>query len=309
MIPISLPNGTVPLDHWGLIRASGPDAVKFLQSQLTSDVAALGPDRAQLSAYCSAKGRMQASFVIWQPTSEEVLLACSASVLAATLKRLSMFVLRSRCKLTDGGPQRRLHGAVGAHATTLIGETPVWGTRAIPGGTLVRLPDVQGIARALTEVAATTVADPALALDAWRLLEVRSGVPLVEAATAEQFVPQMLNYEVVGGVDFGKGCYPGQEVVARSQYRGTIKRRMFLFECDLPMQAGQEVFHSLDAGQPAGMVVNAAPLPDQAGSVALVEVKLSTLGDGNLHLGAPDGARLRLGTLPYALPCEASLSA
>jgi folate-binding protein YgfZ len=290
------------------MRARGADAVAFLQSQLTSDVAALGAASAQLSAYCSAKGRMQASFVVWRSGDEEVSLACSASVLAATLKRLSMFVLRARCKLSDAGPQRRLDGVVGAAAAKLIVDTPVWGTRAIPGGTLVRLPDVQGHARAVTDVPADAAASPALALEAWRLLEVRSGIPIVEAATVDQFVPQMLNYEIVGGVDFRKGCYPGQEVVARSQYRGTIKRRMFLCESDLPMHAGQEVFHSLDASQPAGMIVNAAPLQGDTGAAALVEVKVAALDSGSLHLDAPDGARLRLGSLPYALPNEASLS-
>ena len=92
----------------------------------------------------------------------------------------------------------------------------------------------------------------------WRLLDVRSGIPTIEAATVEQFVPQMLNYELIGGVDFQKGCYPGQEIVARSQYRGTIKRRMFLFECDDLAQPGQEVFHRGVAAQPAAMFVNAS---------------------------------------------------
>jgi folate-binding protein YgfZ len=147
-----------------------------------------------------------------------------------------------------------------------------------------------------------------LAADAWRALEVRSGIPVIEAATVDQFVPQMLNFEIVGGVDFKKGCYPGQEVVARSQYRGSIKRRMFLFECDVPLAAGQEVFQSADAIQPAGMVVNAAPVPS-AGSVALVEVKLVALDSGSLHAGAVDGALLTRRELPYALPSHAVLPA
>jgi folate-binding protein YgfZ len=148
-----------------------------------------------------------------------------------------------------------------------------------------------------------------LSLDAWRLLEVRSGIPIIEAATVEQFVPQMLNYEIVGGVDFKKGCYPGQEVVARSQYRGTIKRRMFLFECDAMAVAGQEVFHSSDAEQPAGMVVNAAPLPGRPGCAALVEVKLAVLEAGSLHLAAAGGTPLIPVTMPYLVPSEAVLPA
>ena len=175
----------------------------------------------------------------------------------------------------------------------------------------MRLPDVDGVPRCIVALdAAQPLPDAAaLGFEAWRRLEVRSAIPVIEAATADQFVPQMLNYEVVGGVDFRKGCYPGQEIVARSQYRGTIKRRMFLFECDAPASAGQEVFHSADPGQPAGMVVNAAALPGGEGSAALVEVKLAALESGSLHLAAAGGAVLHRTALPYALPSEAALLA
>ena len=235
-----------------------------------------------------------------------MLLACAASVLPATLKRLSMFVMRAQCKLSDEGGDLNLHGAVGASARGLVADAGEWGARQIEGGTLMRLPDVDGTARCMLALdsRATAPQQASLSLDTWRWLEVRSGLPLIEAATAEQFVPQMLNYELVGGVDFQKGCYPGQEVVARSQYRGTIKRRMFLFDCDAPALAGQEVFHSGDAEQPAGMVVNAAPRPDGTGSAMLVEVKLAALTDGSLHLGAPAGSVLLLGQLPYPVPIE-----
>ena len=146
-----------------------------------------------------------------------------------------------------------------------------------------------------------------ITLDAWRALEVRSGIPLIETETVDQFVPQMLNYEIVGGVDFQKGCYPGQEIVARSQYRGTIKRRMFLFESDAALAAGLEVFHSADAAQPAGMVVNAAPAlgPGAVGSIALVEVKLAALdGGGSLHAGTIEGPPLVQRELPYSVPSD-----
>ncbi len=301
--------GSVPLSHWGLIRARGADAVKFLQGQLTNDVVTLGLSQARLAGFCSAKGRLQASFVVWKLAHDELLLACSASVLAATLKRLSMFVLRAQCKLTDASAELALHGVIGDSARALIGDAPVWGSHELAAGSLVRLPDARGVTRCMVALASSDGVAGALpvAMDTWRWLEVQSGIPLIEAATAEQFVPQMLNYELVGGVDFQKGCYPGQEVVARSQYRGTIKRRMFLFDCDDMAHAGQEVFHSADAGQPAGMVVNAAQSPGAAGSAALIEVKLASLESGSLHLGAVDGVRLRRGDLPYAVHSEAAL--
>jgi len=304
-------DGLVALSHWGLIRARGADAVAFLQGQLTNDVVTLGLAQARLAGFCSAKGRLQASFVVWKLADDELLLACAASVLPATLKRLSMFVLRARCKLTDATPELRLLGVAGPTATGWTKDLPIWARREIEGGSLLRLPDVAGVPRGLIalDAAQPLPQAPALALDAWRLLEVCSGIPFIEAATVDQFVPQMLNYEIVGGVDFQKGCYPGQEVVARSQYRGTIKRRMFLFECDTPVAAGQDVFHSGDAGQPAGMVVNAAPLLDRAGCAALVEVKLAALESGSLHVGDAKGEALRLVALPYALPSEAALRA
>ena len=307
--PLAL-DGSVPLTHWGLIRARGADVVSFLQGQLTNDVVRLDESSARLAGYCSAKGRLLASFLMWKPAPDEVLLACSADLLAPTLKRLSMFVLRSKCKLSDASTELIMHGAVGGAALALIGHTPEWGQRTSAGASLIRLPDVLGVPRCIVVAAPGAAATAgSLALDAWRWLEVQSGIARIEAATVEQFVPQMLNYELVGGVDFGKGCYPGQEIVARSQYRGTIKRRMFLFDADAPAHAGQEVFHAGDAAQPAGMVVNAAPRPGTSGGSLLVEVKLALLDAGSLHLGSVEGDALRLAVQPYALPADATQAA
>ena len=305
-------DGAVPLAHWGVIRASGADAAKFLHGQLTNDVLGLARSQARLAGYCSAKGRLLASFVLWQPAADEWLLACHASVLAATLKRLAMFVLRAQCKLGDASAEVGLIGVAGASARSATPELAPWDVRdgalTQTPGQWIRLPDAAGQPRALfagsTADAAATVAAsglPAIGLEAWRWLEVQSGVATIEAGTAEQFVPQMLNFELVGGVDFQKGCYPGQEVVARSQYRGTVKRRMFLFDSDARASAGQEVFHSGDASQPAGMVANAARHPQATGGSALVEVKLAALESGSLHLGSADGALLRPAALPYTV--------
>jgi folate-binding protein YgfZ len=298
------PEGVARLTHLGVIRARGPDATRFLQSQLTNDVAGMGLAEARLAGFCSAKGRLQASFLVWKAAADDVLLACSATLLAQTLKRLSMFVLRAQCKLTDASQQAPLLGLVGAAAAAAAANAKPWEKRDMAEGTVIRLPDVHGLARCL--VAASTSADAAGAttpfpLEDWRWLEVQSGIPTIESSTVDQFVPQMLNLEVLGGVDFQKGCYPGQEVVARSQYRGTLKRRMFLFDCDAAASAGQEVFHGADPGQPAGMVVNGAKAPSGAWS-ALVELKLAALDGGTLHLGSAHGAPLQRAELPYALP-------
>lgn len=303
-IPIPL-DGAVQLTHLGLMRARGTEAAKFLQGQLTNDVASLEARQARLAGFCSAKGRLQASFIVWQAAPDELLLLCSASVLPAAMKRLSMFVLRAQCKLSDASAELPLIGAVGATARRWIGDAVVWEARAVASSTVLRLPDAHGLMRCLRIGAPDDVSPaPAMALNAWRWLEVQSGLPTIEAATADQFVPQMLNFELIGGVDFRKGCYPGQEIVARSQYRGTIKRRMFLFDCNEPMLAGQEVFDATDPQQPAGMVVNAAGHPAGTGSSALIEVKLAALEGAGLHLSAPDGALLHRAELPYPIPTE-----
>ncbi len=298
----------VALPHWGLIRARGADAASFLHGQLTQDVLHLGPAEVRLAGYCSAKGRLLASFVMWKPNAEEVLLACHASVLAATLKRLSMFVMRAKCQLSDATADFEFLGVCGQPGREFAGDPQPWTHRVDQGVSWIRLPGVSGTQRAwrLTErsVASLPQVQPdAVALAHWQRLEVESGIAVIEAATADQFVPQMLNYELIGAVNFQKGCYPGQEVVARSQYRATAKRRAFIFACDGIAVAGEEVFHSTDAAQPAGMVVNSAEVPAAADAatscVALVEVKLSALDEGTLHLGSLDGALLTRRAMPY----------
>jgi folate-binding protein YgfZ len=290
--------GAARLADWGVIRAAGPDAATFLHGQLTQDIVGLDTGRACLAGYCSAKGRLLASFVVWRAAPDELLLACSADLLAPTLKRLSMYVLRAKCKLSDASAELPLYGVAG-QASLVAGAA--WQCRTGEHSTLIRLPDAAGVPRALA------VGDPALpALDAaaWSWLEVGSGVPRIVAATVEQFVPQMVNLELVGGVNFQKGCYPGQEIVARSQYRGTLKRRAFLFTSEAAAQPGQEIFHDADREQPAGMVANAASLGDR--HRVLAELKIAALDGGQLHLGAHDGALLQREDLPYPVPLEAA---
>jgi folate-binding protein YgfZ len=304
------PSGALRLADWGLIRARGADAASFLHGQLTQDVTALSTSDARLAGYCSAKGRLLASFVLWRSDDDSIDLACSADLLPPTLKRLSMFVLRAKCKLSDVSAEVALYGLAGAEATAWLGDgAPArpGSTAAVGTGRAVRLPDAAGQARYLLAWPADAPAPalPALAADDWRWLEIKSGVVRIVAATVEQFVPQRVNLELVGGVNFQKGCYPGQEIVARSQYRGTLKRRVMAFDSDAPLAAGQEVFHSADPGQPAGLVALAAARPG-GGSSALVEIKLAALDGGSLHAGAADGPLLARGTLPYAIPVDAA---
>jgi folate-binding protein YgfZ len=134
----------------------------------------------------------------------------------------------------------------------------------------------------------------------WQWLSVRSGVAMITQAIFEAFVPQMLNYESVGGVDFKKGCYPGQEIVARSQFRGTLKRRAYIVHAETPLNVGQEVFHSADAEQPCGLVASAAPAPS-GGFDAIVSIQTAAAIDGRLTAVSVNGPALALLPLPYPL--------
>lgn len=304
--PSSGLQGAVRLDDWGVVRASGADTLSFLNGQLTQALAALPQGQARLAGYCSAKGRLLASFVVWRAGADEVLLACSADLLAATVRRLSMYVLRARCRIEDASAGLTVWGLAGDDARAASADstpTAPWKMTTSGSATAIELPAGAGIRRCLwvAPPAALPPAKNALPIDAWRMLEAASGIPRVVAATAEQFVPQMVNLELVGGVDFQKGCYPGQEVVARSQYRGTLKRRAFLFTCDAPASPGQEIVHSDDPSQPAGLVVNAGAASGGP-TYALAEVKLGALQSGSLHLGSAGGPLLRRVALPYAVP-------
>ena len=318
MSDIQLPDpqtwsGAARVPHLGVVLAEGADAATFLHGQFSQDMAGQAADEARLAAYCSAKGRMLASLLTLRPTPETFWLLTDRAVLPGLVKRLSMFVLRAKARLSDVSAQLTAVGLVGQSLTAQLGDAATgapWTVRTHAGGHLVRLTDVLGVPR-WCWVGPTDAADvllaglPALPDAAWRWLEVMSGIPQIEAPTVDQFVPQMVNYEVVGGVNFQKGCYPGQEVVARSQYRGTTKRRAFIAHASAPLQAGTEVFSADDPGQPAGMVINAAAAPARANGApvvsALIELKLA-VADQALHAGSADGVPLQLGTLPYPLP-------
>ena len=297
-------NGLALLPHLGIIRVEGEDAAKFLHGQLTQDFALLGLSEARLAAFCSAKGRMVASFIGFKRSDGDILLVCSRDLLAPTLKRLSMFVLRAKVKLSDASDAFALRGVAGAALGMLVDArgAPPWTKVEVGTASVVFLYPADGVERALWIAPA---GDPEPALEplstaAWQHAEVRSGVATITAPVIEAFVPQMLNYESVGGVNFKKGCYPGQEVVARSQFRGTLKRRAYLAHCPAPMAAGDEVFQESDAAQPCAVVVQAAA--DASGEFdAIVSGQIAALQSQPLHLGAVPGARLTLAPMPYPL--------
>ena len=231
--------------------ASG-SAGSFLQGQLTNDVLLLPVGQARFAGYCSAKGRLMASFVVLKLSPEKYLLACHQDLLPSTLKRLSMFVMRAKLKLTDANAHYEMRGLLGTTADqacpALQSEVP-WRAMQEGEGHFIKQHSAKNsgliISRALwiglkdapSSLAFLGQSLPPATENEWQLAEVLAGISRVQAATSEAFVPQMLNYESVEGVSFKKGGYPGQEVVARSQFRGTLKRRAFIVACNSPMQA------------------------------------------------------------------------
>ena len=298
-------SGLAALPHWGVIRAVGDDAVAFLQGQLTQEVVQLGLGEARLAAFCNAKGRMQASFIIFKRSEQEVLLVCRRDILPATLKRLSMFVLRAKVRLSDASDEFALAGLVGdAIEKIAAGAHSAWTKAEFDDESVIFLPNAAGYPRALW-CAPAGHARPELAplpTGLWDWLEVQSGIAMITQPVFEAFVPQMLNYESIGGVNFKKGCYPGQEIVARSQFRGTIKRRAYLAHTPGSAAVGQEIFSAADAEQPCGVV--AACAADPAGGFSVIgsmQTSAAADGAGALTLGSVAGPSLQLQALPYPL--------
>ncbi|MDP1531757.1 MAG: folate-binding protein [Rhodoferax sp.] len=299
--------GVAPLTSLGLIRAQGADAAKFLHGQLTNDFSLLGLSEARLAGFCNAKGRLQASFIGFKRSHTDILLLCSADLLATTLKRLSMFVLRAQAKLVDASADFVVYGLAGAavaEATQSLEEhqAKVWGKAEVDGVSIVHLHPADGVPRALwvAPVGTPAPAGAALTPEQWAWGEVRSGIATVTQSVFEAFVPQMLNYESVGGVNFKKGCYPGQEVVARSQFRGTLRRRAYLAHADVALKAGEELFAPDDVSQPCGLVVQAAAAPE-GGFDAIVSMQISAFEAGGVRALAADGPLLQLAPAPYPL--------
>jgi folate-binding protein YgfZ len=311
------------LTDWGLIIVEGEDAANFLQNQLTNSVLGLtavappaiasGPDAVRLVGYCSPKGRLIASAWLGLFSTADggnrFCLFISKDLAASTAKRLAMFVLRSKVTVTDASGSWAITGycTSGTLDNLEVDKASI----------LLQLPDVitAGVAMqrvliaqpiASEEVAIEEASEDAAIL--WRSLEIMSAIPRIVAATQDQFVPQMVNFESVYGIDFKKGCYPGQEIVARSQYRGAIKRRLQLAHCPIdqltngPIGPGGEIFHADDAGQPAGMVVLSAPsIANTRRMDFQIEIKTELQAGGTFHLGTPDGPILMLDQLPYPL--------
>lgn len=300
------------LSQFGLLKVSGDDAQSFLQNLLSNDIREVTTTRAQLSSLNNAKGRMLASMLIWRDGSDYVL-QLHHSLCEVIRKKLSMYVLRSKVKIVEVSAELVCIGVAGADAVKYLqARYPT-----LPQQTMDVV--VHGednlLCREANRFQITTSAQRAIELwsalaplksvgsNCWSWLDIHAGIPFVQAATLEAFVPQMLNFEVIGGVNFKKGCYPGQEVVARMHYLGKAKRRLFLAHIDgeVAVKAGDALYSSVSEEQSCGTVVDAQAAPN-GGMDALAVVQLASHDEASVHLGALGGAMLQFVALPYALP-------
>lgn len=297
----------MPLTHLAVVQASGADATAFLHSQLSNDVQGLAPGHSLLAGYCNAKGRLYAISRLWR-VGDHWQLCLPADTAETVLRRLRLFVLRSKVALTLR-QDLTLFGLAGDAAAAVLGQAglpapgPTGAVATAGDGTVLRLPGaVPRFLLCLTDAEApavwATLAEHARPADAthWRLLDIDAGQPTVCAATAEVFVPQHVNLERVDGVSFRKGCYPGQEIVARMHYLGKPSRRMYRLRTTAPAAQPGTAVHN-DHQREVGTVVDAQNTGD--GGSRLLAVLQVTAADTPLQL--PDGAPLERLDLPYPL--------
>lgn len=298
-------------DH-ALIRARGNDAQNFLNGQLSNDIRQLDVAHSQLASWCSPKGRMLVIFRLVR-RGDDILMQLPVTLLETMLKRLRMFVLRAKVTLENAEAELISLGLSGPDSEKFLKETTGFAPAEMNGCetrgelTVMKIsgphPRYQIIAPPAAAMKLWETLKPKATPagpSAWAWLDIMAGIPSVHPETSEAFVPQMANLEAVGGVHFKKGCYPGQEIVARMQYLGKLKQRMYRAHVELETapRPGDAVFAPDFPGQAAGNIVDAQTSPD-GGFDLLAVIQISSADAGELHLGGETGPRLSLQTLPY----------
>ncbi len=301
------------LSHYGLISAHGEDAGTFLQGQFTNDIRKVTNEHSQLTGLCNPKGRLLATFRALQ-RGDSYYLCLPGTMLEDVIKRLRMFVLRSKVTLEDVSDTFVHLGVSGDDAEQELrkfaGELPETVNAVVQAGdhTIIRVPGIHPSYEIFTSVDDArqlwdrlNVQSAPIGANAWQLLDIQAGIPVISPQTREAFVPQMTNLQLIDGVSFKKGCYTGQEIVARMQYLGKLKRRMYRARVENapPLTGEEEIFVAGKAQQSVGRLVSVAPHPDGGYAMLAVLQIASAEGDNELHLGAVDGPLLELETLPY----------
>ena len=303
------------LSHLGLVRFTGAEAQTFLHNQLTCDVAALASGKSTYGGYCNPKGRVLATFLLWR-RGEDYFMQLPSPLREPTQKQLSKFILRAKVKaeVTD---EWVLFGVAGKDAGALVkhavGAAPAMdhNVAEVSGTMVIKLPGERYQIVAPRENAQAILAllasgSEKAAPEHWDWLDICAGVPVILPATQEAFVPQMVNLDLVGGVSLTKGCFPGQEIVARMHYRGTLKQRMYLASVATTdrLQPGDKLYSPDFGEQACGTIVNAAPSPE-GGQDVLAVVQIASAEKGDVQWKSPGGPALRLKQLPYSVAVPA----
>ena len=291
------------LGQFSILRVSGEDAQSFLQNLLSNDIKEVTAARAQHSSFNTAKGRMLASFLIWMEDNDYLLLLPD-TLSEMLLKKLSMYVLRAKVKIAQD--EKIALGISGPTIKPPMDCGELLGVAKTENTHVIRLDEARFMLCTSLENARTLWQEFAshakpVGSPCWDWLNIRSGIPVIVEETQEEFVPQMVNFDLIGGINFKKGCYPGQEIVARMHYLGKLKRRMYLAHVDSPAKPGDHLYSEDMAGQSSGMIANAAAAPD-GGYDVLAVVQIASHDAHPIHMGSLEGAILHFEPLPYALP-------
>jgi tRNA-modifying protein YgfZ len=305
---MQMPWSSVALDSVGVLRARGAEVHAFLQGQLSNDMSRLSAERSLFAGYHNAQGRAIALLRLLQLAPDDVLALMPRELVPVVVARLSKFVLRAKVKLSDDTPQWQLAGVVAPGEQPPAADPyaalmpPLGGVRQVADSTIVRLGESPARVLLVRAAAAPPLENPVpLALNDWRLAAIAAGEPQVYAATSEEFVAQMLNLDVLNGISFEKGCYTGQEVIARAHFRGRVKRRMQRFLSEAPAHLKPADSVKLADGR-AAQVVEAAQRAD--GRCEFLAVAALTAEVGSAAPQLPAGTALPATQLPlhYALP-------
>ncbi len=292
------------LNEFSLLSVSGEDAEAFMHAQLTADIVSLPTGHGTLAGWCDPKGRLLAIFRVFRQADDKFLLGLPITLIPNVLPRLRMFVLRAKVKIEETDPRLRILGASGSDAEQLLREAgPV---------------SVFNLGQALEKIVHVILADTELPEirdslasrfqwlpePEWAAIEIAAGLPQIVQATSGEFVPQMVNLDLVGGVSFNKGCYPGQEIVARLYFRGGLKSRMLRMSSTVSgAKPGEPVFFPQSHGDQAAGKVVMAYTGKTGGNEMLIVAPLAARSGGDLFLRSPDsGVKLSLLELPYTIP-------
>ena len=320
-----------PLPEWGILQVEGVEARNFLHGQFTNHLEGLPTDQFQWSAYCSPKGRIIGNFLIGlmpklapadtpKDSYESFFLLMDRSLIVDIHKRLKMFILRSKVKLHDISAEWNVYALASSTSPSLpnplpapMQETFITDKTGGSTGVLLRLPNLQSWIRQLL-LLPSTYSINTLAPDlvptpsqspsdntAWMRLMILAGEPWLSKESSEQFIPQMINYELVGGVHFRKGCYPGQEIIVRAHHRGVVKRRMYLAWVDAHVQVGDKLYASNMNYQESGQVINTVSCLE-GGSYILAVLPIDSRENAQIRWGGATGTILDFRDLPYLVP-------